>query len=233
MEVMAMHHRILLFLICSLSLSWNAWALTRQCEEPATLSVTTEVAGEVPEICRAADKALGFLARYGLTSPRPIHIIMTDRAITGHGYSSAYGSYDSRSDTIQLMSLPAILEESDNPQMYGETFDEMHYAGAIAHEIAHAVVQHNLKTELLSTGPQEYLAHATQLGVMPEERRQAIIRAMDVVPWASGDAISDIYMAIEPGKFAVKSYLHLTTSSDPHAFVDILLNSKWFYVYVP
>ncbi len=48
----------------------------------------------------------------------------------------------------------------------------------------------------------------------------------------SGDAISDIYMALEPGKFAVKSYKHLTTSEDPRAFIDILLNSKWFYVYI-
>lgn len=106
-------------------------------------------------------------------------------------------------------------------------------AGAIAHEIAHAVVQHNLKAEPISTGPQEYLAHATQLGVMPEDRRRAIIRAMNVSPWESGDAISDVYMAIESGKFAVKSYLHLTSLENPQSFVDLLLNAKWFYVYVP
>jgi hypothetical protein len=40
-------------------------------------------------------------------------------------------------------------------------------------------------------------------------------------------------MAIEPGKFAAESYLHLTGMSDPAFFVEIILNAKWFYVYVP
>lgn len=230
-----MDDRILLLLVFGLSLSWpsNAFALPYQCDHPNSVSVTTLVAEEVPHICQTADRAMRFLERFGLRAHRPIRIQMTDQAITGHGYSSAYGSYDSRNDTIQLMSFPAILKGSENPQMYGEPFDEVHYSGAIAHEIAHAVVQHNLRTRLLSTGPQEYLAHATQLGVMPDERRRVIIRAMDVLPWESGDAISDIYMALKPGKFAVKSYLHLTSSAEPRAFIDILLNSKWFYVYVP
>lgn len=39
-------------------------------------------------------------------------------------------------------------------------------------------------------------------------------------------------MAIEPGKFAVKSDKHLTSMLDPLSFVQILLNAKWFYVYV-
>ena len=224
---------LLLPVIVSLSCPVIVSAQLRHCDEPPIVSIESASAVQASEICTAAEAALHFLARYGLTPQRPIRIALTEQAITGHGYSSAYGSYDSRSDRIELMSFAAIREKTNTPQMYGEPFDKMHYAGAIAHEIAHAVVQHNLKTELLSTGPQEYLAHATQLGVLSEARRRAIIRAMDVAPWESGDAISDIYMAIEPGKFAVKSYLHLTTSSDPHAFVEILLNSKWFYVYVP
>ena len=52
-------------------------------------------------------------------------------------------------------------------------------------------------------------------------------------PGESGDAISDVYMAIEPGKFAVKSYKHLLAMTDPSPFIQILLNAKWFYVYVP
>jgi hypothetical protein len=232
-KVMPMFRVLLLLVIFSLSRSGIATAQFQRCIEPLLVTIQATAAAQAPEICRAADAALEFLARYGLKPQRPIQISLTEQAITGHGYSNAYGSYDSRSDRIELMTFAAIQQGAETPQMYGELFDEVHYAGAIAHEIAHAVVQHNLKTKLLSTGPQEYLAHSTQLGVMPEARRLAIIRAMDVAPWASGDAISDIYMALEPGKFAVKSYLHLTTSLEPRAFVDILLNSKWFYVYVP
>jgi hypothetical protein len=85
----------------------------------------------------------------------------------------------------------------------------------------------------ISQAPHEYLVHASQLAVMPENRRNAIIKSMDVGPWESGDAISDIYMAIEPGKFAVKSYLHLTTMAQPKSFIKILLKPNWFDVYVP
>ena len=50
---------------------------------------------------------------------------------------------------------------------------------------------------------------------------------------ASPDSISDIYMAMQPGRFAVKSYTHLTSMREPAAFVELLLGAKWFYVDVP
>lgn len=53
------------------------------------------------------------------------------------------------------------------------------------------------------------------------------------LPLNPDDVISEIYMALEPGRFAVKSYLHLTTMADPQAFVQILLHNKWFYINVP
>jgi len=81
--------------------------------------------------------------------------------------------------------------------------------------------------------PQEYLAHATQLATMPEERRKKVLTVMDVEAWEGGDSISHIYMALNPGKFAAKSYLHLMSTANPSAFVQILLNNNWFYVYVP
>ena len=202
------------------------------CDNQPEIIVTPLSRDALAEICDASEKAISFLARYNLRPRRAIHIKVIEDRIESHGYI-AYGSYDSRSDRILLMSYAAILKGSDHAMMYGEPFDRVHYAGAIAHEVAHAVVQHNLKTKLLGTSPQEYLAHATQLAVLPDNRRQAIIQAMDIEAWESGDAISDIYMAIEPGKFAVKSYKHLLAMPDPSPFVQILLNAKWFYVYVP
>lgn len=209
-------------------------ALTQELSCPGLpdVVVASDDKDEIVEICLAAEKAIRFLASYRLTPKRLIHFEIIEEKIDIRGYK-AYGSYDSISDRIQLMSYAAILRDAEHPRMYGEPFDRVHYAGAIAHEVAHAVVQHNLKFKPISTGPQEYLAHATQLAVMPQARREAVIAAMDIEPWLSGDVISDIYMAIDPGKFAVKSYLHMTTMAEPAAFVEILLNAKWFYVYVP
>ncbi len=227
--------RTLFFITSFLFILWqHNISLGREtsCANLSTIHITSEDESLAKQICPAAKRAIDFLAGFQLFPQRDIYIDIVEEAINNHGYIG-YGSYDSRSDRIKLMSFDSIINGSKNPEMYGEPFDQVHYQGAVAHEIAHAVFHHNIKE--LAPGPvsQEYLAHATQLAVLPTERREAIIKRLDVEPWMSGDTISDIYMAFEPGRFAVKSYKHLTTSENPAAFVQILLQTKWFYVNVP
>lgn len=202
------------------------------CIDQPYVVVVSDDRETVHQICAAADKAISFLSRVNLFPKRKIYVDIIEEIINNQGYA-AYGSYDSRSGRIKLMSYSSIMVSSEKPEMYGEHFDRIHYSGAIAHEITHAVFHHHATAPSPGTAPQEYLAHAAQLAVLPGERRDAIIRKMDVAPWMSGDAISEIYMAFEPGRFAVKSYRHLTEMADPAAFVQVLLNVKWFYVYVP
>jgi len=196
------------------------------------VSVTSDDEESIVIICLATQKALHFLGAYNLTSRSKIRFDIVEEKIVSRG-ADAYGSYDSRSDRIQLMSFAAIQKDPEHPLIFGEAFDRVHYAAVVAHEVAHAVVQHNLTFKPLSPAPQEYLAYATQLAVIPTVRRAAIIKAIDIEAWASGDLISDIYLGINPDKFAVKSYRHLTGLSNPTIFVEMLLGAKWFYVYVP
>jgi hypothetical protein len=184
------------------------------------------------EICHASDRAITFLAQFDLTPIRTISFKVNEQQIDHHA-GNIYGNYDSRNEVIQIMSYAAIQKGATRPMIFGEHFDKVHYSAAIAHEIAHAVVQQNINRKLLNSAAQEYLAYVTQLAVLPAERRTVIIKAMDVGPWTSGDSISDIYMAMNPGKFAVKSYLHLTTMAEPGSFILILLNSNWLYINVP
>lgn len=202
------------------------------CVNQPKVAVIAEDTANIHRICSAADKALDFLERYDLTAKRQIVIEIIEKGIVSEGYH-AYATYDSRIDRVKIMSYRSILYGYENPVMYDEFFDLEHYDGAVAHEITHAVFHHNSQNSSPGTAPQEYLAHAVQLGVLPQNRRDEIIAQKNVTAWLPGDAISDIYMALEPGKFAVKSYKHLTTSENPRAFIEILLNSKWFYVYIP
>ena len=185
-------------------------------------------------ICSASDKAIAFLSQYGLHPKRSITFKIVERTFDSNGYI-AFGSYDRQMDVIQLMSYSAIMSNNQSPQMYDQPFDIEHYQGAIAHEITHAIFQHNSRNieDQLTNATQEYLAHSTQLGVLSNDRRQKIIAASDVGPWESGDSISEIYMGLNPTGFAVKSYLHLTQLQDPQPFIKILLNNNWFYVSVP
>jgi len=227
--------RLFLLVSVGLLLMWSPPLSTagyRGCGDRPEVEVDSDDTSTTANVCTAAGKALTLLAEYGLEPRRPIRIRIIDTAIDNHGYI-AYGAYDSRTDTIELMSYDSILEHNAAALMYGEFFDQIHYHGAIAHEIAHAVFHHHSLNLSPGTAPQEYLAHAVQLGVLPPERRRAIIARTGVSPWESGDAVSDIYMALEPTRFAVKSYTHLIAMAEPRAFIDILLNSKWFYVSIP
>lgn len=205
-----------------------------RCEAAPEILISATDDSMVGYVCDAADRAIRFLGAYELLPKRPIEIEIIEEIINRDGYK-ALGSYDRQTDRILMMSLPAILQSSETPQMYNMPFDEEHYVGAFAHEITHAIFQHNANSveEQWTNAAQEYLAHATQFGVLSAARRAQIMQIETTGPWESGDEISVTYMGFNPTGFAVKSYLHLTQLKDPKAFIKILLNHKWLYVSVP
>lgn len=193
------------------------------------VSVIATSTQDLALICDGAQQAAYFLAQYQLVITQTIVIRIIERPLSFQGYS-AYGSYNKHTNAIEIMSLAYIQQHTDTPTMYGQPFDQIHYKAAVAHEMVHSISHQNSPLDTLSQSAQEYLAHATQLAVLPTHYRSVIINAANIEPWLPGDTISDIYMAISPTKFAVKSYLHLTTTADPSAFVNIILNAKWMYV---
>ena len=175
----------------------------------------------VGEICTASVRALNFLERYVLHPVRTIRIGVVDYPLESTGHP-IYGRFDSRSDRIQVMSLDAILQSVTAPTLYEEALDLELYRSVIAHEVTHAVVQYNSHSAQITTTAQEYLAHATQIAVLPEARRSRIIAAANVGPWESDDVISEVYTAMALTRFAVKCYLHLMAHQEPITFVQML-----------
>ncbi|GGB79434.1 hypothetical protein GCM10011352_01360 [Marinobacterium zhoushanense] len=184
------------------------------------------------DLCQGAASALAFLADYGVTPTRIIDIDLVD-SVSEHYGNEALGSYDMSQGRIKLMPMRSMVETGALSTLYGQHFDHVHYRSVVAHEVAHALFHQNSPNARLSNSAQEYLAYVTQLAVLPALRRQQIIEHAGVSAWESGDSISEIYMAMAPEQFAVKSYLHFTGMADPAKFVHVLLNVKWFYVYVP
>jgi len=211
-----------------------AVAVHYSCYETPGISISAPNDKMVDYVCNAADRANRFLGKYKLQPKRAINIEIIEEIINQDGYE-AFGSYDRQSDRILMMSLPALLRSSKSPTMYNMPFDEELYIGALAHEITHAIFHHNSTNieEKWNNAAQEYLAHATQLGVLPAQRRDQIIKSEDTGPWEPGDEISVTYMGFNTTGFAVKSYLHLTQMTDPQSFIQILLNHKWLYISVP
>jgi len=207
-------------------------AFAKNCANQPMVHVISGDDQSVAMICKASDRALSLLAKYELSPKRQIFIEVINQGIDHLGYK-AFGTYDIRKDQIQIMSYNSIFANYSDPTMYDEPFDYIHYSGAIAHEITHAVFHHHSTAEAPGPAPQEYLAHAIQLSSLPENRRDRVIQTHNELAWMSGDTLSDIYMALEPGRFAVKSYKHLTSMDSPKSFIEILLNAKWFYVDIP
>lgn len=233
------HHKVSIIFIFSLIIVSAyfvspAVAIQYSCEEETGVLISAPNDKMVGHVCNAADLAIKFLGKYKLKPKRPIYIEIIEEVINQDGYK-AFGSYNRQSDRILMMSLPALLQSSTSPKLYNMPFDEEHYIGALAHEITHAIFNHNSKNveETWNNAAQEYLAHATQLGVLPAQRREDIINSEDTGPWESGDEISVTYMGFNTTGFAVKSYLHLTQMTDPQSFIQILLNHKWLYISVP
>ncbi|MBR9885172.1 MAG: hypothetical protein GYB21_16635 [Oceanospirillales bacterium] len=220
--------------VCLLLAAGYSAALRAHAETCSGLPVSVKPASTeaLAAICPAAASALDFLASYGITPKRTVSIKLVDSALEHYGYS-AIGSYDRSTGMISLMSKSAMEAQTVPPMMYGQPFDAVHYRGAVAHEIAHALFHQNSPHSRLSNAAQEYLAHATQMAVLPADVRAQVILAADVGTWESGDSISEVYMAMAPEKFAVKSYLHFVSLQNPDAFIQTLLNVKWFYVYAP
>lgn len=229
-----MKTHISLFFLITAFLTSPAVAIQYRCEKTQGVFISASNGEMVDHICRAADRAITFLGQYKLKPLRAIHIEIIEQALNHDGYD-AFGSYDRKSGHILMMSLPAILRSSESPKMYNMPFDEEHYIGALAHEITHAIFHHNASDieEKWNNAAQEYLAHATQLGVLAVQRRKEIINSEKTGPWEPGDEISVTYMGFNTTGFAVKSFLHLTQMTDPQSFIQILLNHKWLYISVP
>jgi hypothetical protein len=209
----------------------QANAVERACEG-APVSVTASSNTYLAEVCHAVQDALLFLQRYHLYPTEAFQIELVESPLQGYGHP-VYGIYDVESGLVQVMSPDAVAQRIPEARVHNEPYDRDHFAGSVGHEVAHALLHQNRLVERVGRSAHEYLAHATQLAVLPAARRDAIIRAADVGPWQMDDVISDIYMAMAPGRFAVKSYLHLVSLHDPAPFLQRLLSARSHFISVP
>lgn len=202
------------------------------CFQRENIKIISQSSDSNKLICEAAKDALGILANLGILQVRDITIEIVEKSLFVHD-SPVYGSYDGNDDRVRLMSYQAIQRYVKNPVIFGQSLDQIHYRGMVAHEVAHAAIYQQTMAYPVSASTQEYLAYTVQLAVLPRKKVNSILKKMVIQPWMPGDTISEEYMEFEPNLFAVKSYKHLSNLDHPAEFVQQLLQSKQLYVYVP
>ena len=232
-----MHHWLVSVILIGSLFCIDSDAAVYQCPNLSAVNIITDGVADSDFICTTAEKTFAFLNRFGLLSDRTVTVKLIAQPLHST-LGSVYGGYDPYEDQILLMTFDSIVAQPEVYSLFSDSFDRIEYAGIIAHELTHAMVQDllHIKPDAMAheyVVAQEYLAYATQIAVMPDQRKRNLAEKLDVEAWQSGHIINAVYMAFAPHKFAVKSYLHLTSLEDPQGFINILLKTSGLEIYVP
>ena len=204
----------------------TAFACTVTAAAPTRCSGTDVfVAGaddtDVAEACRAAAEARGVLQAIGLELPRGVAIRLVERAGDDGLGVGERARYETGSHAIVLRGYattarampPGLAEDS-------AAAGRAVWRSYVVHELAHAAIHLSCVSTCPRRAVHEYVAAVAQYSSLPADLRADLVgRFGDVAPWGSEVEISDTYYAVDPERFAVKSYLNYRPPPAGPAFV--------------
>ncbi|MHC4093118.1 MAG: DUF6639 family protein [Planctomycetota bacterium] len=172
--------------------------------------------------CAAAMDAFDFLAGWDLAGSTPVTIKVVERLAPVHGHPP-FGVYDATSGTIEVLSFAAGREMVGATPVFGAVFDEELYRSFIAHEVTHAIADQLFAAGTPSITAHEYIAYVAQLATMLAILWERILAWTSVEGFTDEHEITEMYLALSPEHFAVKSYLHHIRPENGKAFIWRLL----------
>jgi len=200
-----------------------ALADTQPCGDSA-VDVVAEAPADREQTCTAVEGAIPFLRSAGL-APLPPTTIRLVEAIPGNGTGHSLGRYDSRTGEIVLLSPAAAIAASRfGKPAFGVPMGPALWRSYVVHELAHAAAERHFAPRARSLVASEYIAAVAQLATLPEgERRIILEQYVDTEPYARPREISELYYFMDPGRFAVKCYLHYLQPGNGDAFIRRVL----------
>ena len=192
------------------------------------LSVPVVFSCELPDdircLCDTSTSAVDFLQPLGLQADDVITIrVVTD--IPAHQGKKLVGSYNPTSKEVLILDYESTEELSDEGlQIFGQEVSEELWCSYAAHELAHAISLEQLNPRIKNHTAAEYIAAVTQLAVLDPATRQTILESYaDVEPYRSRREMSELYFLFDPNRFAIKSYRHFISLTNPEKFIERLL----------
>lgn len=180
---------------------------------------------EARQVCRAADAAAGLFAELGLELPRETRVHLVDRMHGAVGDADELGRFDGRLHTVQVLNFTAARKAARRavPGL-GVAMNRALWRSYIVHELAHAAIHAGCDRSCPDRASHEYIAAIAQIASLPAPERKDVLRHHNgVAAFARQSEISEIYYALSPCRFAVKSYLHYRQPENGPAFVRRLL----------
>lgn len=180
----------------------------------------------VQDGCEAVKSAARFFESSGLSLPSDVRITIVDGQPTPLLEVHETGNYDSRQKAIRILAYQAAVKATEiNEPGLGRIASRVHWRSYIAHELTHAAVHAGCDNTCPSRAIHEYVAAVAQLASLPQQKRSELLETYhDLDPFQQLSEITEIYYAINPHYFAVKSYKHYQQLSDPRAFFRSLLH---------
>jgi len=190
-----------------------------QCND-STIVVQGAERQSVQDGCEAVSSAARFFESSGLSMPNGVKITIVDGQPTPFLGVHETGNYDSRQNAIRVLAYqPAVKVTEKNEPGLGRIVTRAHWQSYIAHELTHAAIHASCDNACPSRAIHEYVAAVAQIASLPNEQRSELLKLYrDLEPFHQLSEITEIYYAINPHYFAVKSYKHYQQLIDPRAF---------------
>lgn len=177
------------------------------------------------EVCRAVSASHTFLASVGLRLPGKVMIHVDDRLKGQHGGDREIARYDGRDCSIHILAYAVARSMARQDSMGGLGVMGLDlWRSYVVHELTHAAIHASCERVCPDRATHEYIAAVAQMSSLPASLREAILRRNGkLAGFAGQEEISDIYYALSPSKFMVKSYRHYLEPGNGSSFIRALL----------
>jgi hypothetical protein len=178
------------------------------------------------QACKAVSESEAFLAASGLKLPAGMTIQVVGHLEGAISEPFALADYDGRQRSIHILDFAraqAAFSAVNSPGLRLGMSPGV-WRSYITHELTHAAIHAACGRSCPDLAAHEYIASVAQLSVLPEAERSALLAGYSQLEGFAGvDEISEIYYAMNPCQFMVKSYLHYRSPGHGNAFIKALL----------
>lgn len=210
----------------------GSWAAALRADHQLCTKYGILIEGNDPEdvvdACTAVKGAESFFKLAGLPMPRNTHIRLVDESSSPFMDDHEIGHYNGQLHAIVIRDYRAARTLSkDMEPGVGAITSRAVWRSYIVHELTHAAIHSSCDQHCPSRAVHEYVAAVAQLSALPEQHRLEMFDIYrDLGAFEHESEITEIYYALNPHYFAVKSYKHYRQLSDPKAFLKELLNLR-------
>jgi len=210
-----------------LMICWSSVAIAQKliCSS-GNISISGSNRTDVIQTCRAVKDALPFLKNVGLKLPTDVKINVVSNLLAEDSEQCELARYDGHQCAILILEFNAACKAAErvSSQPLMVAMNRPLWRSYVVHELTHAAIHASCGQVCPDRAAHEYIAAVAQISSMPAHLRREILGSYRKLEGFSNKAeISEIYYALNPCQFMVKSYLHYIKPGNGHRFIRSLL----------